>query len=79
MTYEDETVAGQRCADCRVPAIWYNNEIQFARLLCELVAVCDDMHLRDCCESMDLTQDQLQELYDRANDVWEKSKQDNCR
>ena len=55
-------------------SLWDNNEIQFARLLCELVATCDDLKLRDCCESMDINQDELNELYDRAHAVWEASK-----
>lgn len=61
------------------PTLWDNNEIQFARLLCELVATCDDLKLRDCCESMDITQDELNELYDRAHTVWEASKAKHCK
>lgn len=59
--------------------LWLNNEVQFARLLCELVANCDDLKIRDVCESMDLSQDELNELFDRANDVWENAKLKFCR
>jgi len=84
MTYEDETVAGQRCADCQAQPLWDNNEIQFARLLCELVAnweddTCAKHTIRAVARSMDLTPDQVNELFDRADAVWEKSKRDNCR
>lgn len=59
-------------------SLWDNNEIQFARLLCELVAACDDLKLRDVCESMDLSQDELNELFDRAETVWEACKAKHC-
>lgn len=53
---------------------WDDNEVQFARLLCELVANVDDLHFEEVCESMDLEPEQLQELFDRANEVWEEAK-----
>ena len=60
--------------------IWENNEIQFARLLCELVANWDDTSakqtIKAVADSMDLTVDQVNELFDRANDVWEKAKRE---
>jgi hypothetical protein len=59
--------------------LWDNNEIQFARLLCELVANCDNLEFDAVCASMDLSKRELMSLYDRANLVWEKSKRDNCR
>jgi hypothetical protein len=78
MTYEDETVAGQRCADCQAQPLWDNNEIQFARLLCELVANCDDLKLLEVSESMDLDMIDIRQLFDRAHDVWEASKAKHC-
>ena len=54
---------------------WENNEVQFARLLCELVAVCDDLNIAGLCESMDLEEDDIQELFDRAHDVFEAAKE----
>lgn len=56
-------------------SLWDNNELQFARLICELVANVDDLHFEEVCESMDLEPEQLQELFDRADEVWEKAKE----
>lgn len=60
--------------------LWLNNEVQFARLLCELVAAGqpDRSTWRDLEMSMDLTAVQLNSLFDRAHEVWEKSKRENC-
>jgi hypothetical protein len=54
--------------------LWHNNEVQFARLLCEIVATQDTLDFRPLKESMDISESDLQELFDRAHDVWEKSK-----
>jgi len=60
--------------------LWDNNEIQFARLLCELAANWEDdtwtrsLTIRAVARSMDLTPDHVNDLFDRANDVWERSK-----
>jgi len=54
--------------------VWHNNEIQFARLLCELVANCDSLEHVLVAESMDITLDELQSLYDRANAVWKNKR-----
>lgn len=57
---------------------WDNNEVQFARLLTEIVAALDESALnhliRDVATSMDLTPDQVNELFDRADEVWEQAK-----
>lgn len=53
---------------------WKNNEVQFARIICELVAIQDDLDFPGLCASMDLSQEELQELFDRAHDVWEQAK-----
>ena len=56
--------------------LWDNNEIQFARLLCEMRANChiSGSDWDDLCESMDLTEDEVGSLLDRAHEVWEQSK-----
>jgi hypothetical protein len=54
--------------------LWDNNEIQFARLICELVANCDDLNAPALCESMDLDPGSLDELFERAHTVWENAK-----
>jgi hypothetical protein len=53
---------------------WDNNLIQFARLLCEINAT-QDINIVTLCESMDLTTDDVNELFDRANEVWEQAKE----
>jgi len=44
-------------------------------LLCELVANVEDLNATARCESMDLKQSELDELFDRANDTWESAKE----
>jgi len=58
---------------------WFDNRVQFARLLCEMVATLP-MRMQDrnaLAESMDLTPDQVDELFERAHAVWEEAKRDN--
>lgn len=54
--------------------LWENNEIQFARLLSEIVAVQADLDIPAIAESMDLDIEYVDELFDRAHEVWERSK-----
>jgi hypothetical protein len=60
--------------------LWDNNEIQFARLLCELGAlgVPDADDWGDLLSNMDLEESDLHDLFERAHQVWERSKQDHC-
>jgi hypothetical protein len=59
--------------------VQHNNEVQFARLLCEIVATQETLDTAALKESMDLSSESdLQELFDRAHDVWEKSKSENA-
>jgi len=53
---------------------WDDNELQFARLLCELVANCDDLNIEAVAESMDLTVEEVDSLFDRADSLWEAAK-----
>lgn len=58
-----------------IEEVWDDNLIQFARLLCEIVAtqdVADDLLM----ESMDLTSEEIDSLFERAHIVWEEAK---CR
>lgn len=61
--------------------LWDNNLIQFARLLCEINANIDistrDWNLLE--QSMDLSTDDLNELFDRAHEVWENSKKEHVK
>ena len=53
---------------------WNNNELQFARLLCEIVAAEELLNWPEIRDSMDLTDAELQELFDRAHSVFEAAK-----
>jgi len=57
--------------------MWENNEVQFARLLCELVAA--DYSVTDAAKSMDLEVKDINELLDRAHEVFETAKIDGPR
>jgi len=59
--------------------LWKNDKVQFARLLCELSANWDDdtsckQTIRAVAEAMDLSVDEVNELFDRADVVWEAAK-----
>ena len=53
---------------------WLDDELQFARLISEIVATADVDLLTPLSGSMDLSLDELSELFDRAHSVWEKAK-----
>jgi hypothetical protein len=60
---------------------WNNDRVQFARLLCELTA-CMNPSLsewKDLCESMDLTLSEVEDLFQRAEKVWEDAKNANTQ
>lgn len=51
---------------------WANNAIQFPRLLAEILAT---VHIEEdqrqaICQSMDITSEELDELFDRAEEEW---------
>lgn len=53
---------------------WDDNVVQFARLIAEIAATQDTLDHGALCESMDLSVDDLNELFERADDVWERAK-----
>ena len=53
---------------------WNVDRVQFARLLCEIVATQPALDMGALCEAMDLTSDDIDELFDRAHIAWEKAK-----
>jgi hypothetical protein len=59
---------------------WKDNSIQFPRLLAEIMATCEltETMWASLCESMDITSDELSELFDRAQDEWERIKAITC-
>ena len=56
--------------------LWKDNELQFARLICEMRATFDTPYEEwvALCESMDITNSELNSLMDRAHKVWEEAK-----
>jgi hypothetical protein len=55
---------------------WEDNSIQFPRLLAEIQANIEmsDKDFEDMCDSMDLTEDAVNEIFDRAQEEWERIK-----
>jgi hypothetical protein len=59
---------------------WEDDSIQFPRLLAELSAVeLPTKLLEEVAESMDLSLDEVGELFERADIAWEKCKRDALR
>lgn len=54
--------------------LWQRGDIQFPRLLCEIMATQDNLNLESLSESMDLSPEDIEEIFDRANEKWESSK-----
>lgn len=58
---------------------WEDNELQFARLLCEIIAALDEGQTKDLiidlCRSMDLGPEDVNALFDRAEKAWEAAKE----
>lgn len=56
--------------------LWERDDLQFPRLLAELMANVefDDDMLRPVAESMDLQLDEVLELFNRAQEAWERIK-----
>lgn len=56
---------------------WKNDDIQFPRLLSEMYAtleLCDEQW-EDLCTSMDLSREQILEVFERADAVWQSIKE----
>lgn len=54
---------------------WKNDDIQFPRLLCEIAAAgLSAEQSRTICDSMDVTPDELFELFERAENRFENIK-----
>ena len=52
-------------------SVWERDEIQFPRLLAEIAAT-QELGMDALCESMDLTQADIDELFDRASTTWQR-------
>lgn len=58
--------------------LWEDDKIQFARLLSEIRASCDMQGFDKVLKSMDLNEGMADELFNRAEKVWEESKMKHC-
>jgi hypothetical protein len=56
---------------------WNDDAIQFARLLAEINAT-QELNLEELCDSMSLTEDEVNQLFERAHEAWEKIKEEHC-
>lgn len=56
------------------PSNWERDDIQFPRLIAEINATQDSLNLEALAESMDLSLDEVVELFDRADQAWEAAK-----
>ena len=56
--------------------LWEDDKLQFARLLCEIQATQSKLNIKELCENMDLDKENIFELFNRANDVFENSKKE---
>ena len=50
---------------------WDNNAMQFPRLLAEIMATQEHLDMPVLADSMDISIDELNELFDRAHQAWE--------
>ena len=57
---------------------WECDEVQFPRLLAEIMATQDNLDFSALTESMDLPVEMIDELFDRAQEAWEMIKQATC-
>jgi hypothetical protein len=54
--------------------VWENNDVQFPRLLTEVAAVLTTEQYKEIALSMDLTLDDVTDLFERAERVWDNIK-----
>jgi hypothetical protein len=54
--------------------LWERDDVQFPRLLSEIIATQDDLDFEALADAMDLTRDDVVELFERAHMAWEAAK-----
>ena len=55
--------------------LWRDSSIQFPRLIAELNAIAlTSEQIKEICDSMDISSDELCEIFERANTLWEVAK-----
>lgn len=57
-------------------AKWRDNAIQFPRLLAEISATQDTLDMQALADAMDLSVEEVNELFDRADTEWERIKKE---
>lgn len=65
----------------RKPDLWKDDKIQFARLISEITAAMDEKVkplIKDLATGMDLSHDEVLELFDRAEEVWKDAREKHC-
>ena len=57
-------------------SLWENDNVQFTRLLAEMAGVVSisDENMKELCESMDLTEEEIRSIMDRAVEAFEVHK-----
>jgi hypothetical protein len=60
---------------------WEDDVVQFARMLCEIVASHEHLNIDALAESMDLEHSEVDDIFERAHQRWERAKRaaDSCR
>ena len=53
---------------------WEDDSVQFPRLLVEIMATQDTLDMKEIAKSMDLTLEDVNELFDRADHAWGRAK-----
>ncbi|VWC52672.1 hypothetical protein BLA13014_08020 [Burkholderia aenigmatica] len=60
------------------PPLWDRDDIQFPRLLAEIMATQENLDMSALAESMDLSVEEVSSLFDRADKAWEMIKAEAC-
>ncbi len=60
------------------PPLWDRDDIQFPRLLAEILATQENLDMSALAESMDLSVEEVSSLFDRADKAWETIKAEAC-
>jgi len=53
---------------------WHDDEVQFARILCEIVATQGELDIDALILAMDLQPSEVDEVFQRAHERWERAK-----
>lgn len=75
-----EAMFWSRTLEALVPPVdrrtlWERDEVQFPRLLAEISATQDSLDVAALADSMDLSEQEVNELFERADTAWETQKE----